>query len=90
MAKVTKKGSEPVEVDEGTPLEEVCKENGWPIAFGCENGLCGTCIIQSDGNGLSEQTENEKQTLEMMMMNDGNFRLACQCKVEGDCTIEPM
>ena len=89
--KFTNSGEE-VEVEKGSELKEVSKDNGWPIAYGCEDGVCGTCIIQvKEGQeSLSEKGEVENQTLEMMMMNDGNHRLACQCKVNSDVEIEGM
>lgn len=87
-----KNNGDEVEVENGTPLAEVARENGWPIAFGCENGVCGTCVIQATENSdnLSKENDIEKQTLEMMCMNDQGYRLACQCKVNGNVTIEGM
>ncbi len=86
--KVTMKNvEESVEVDKGARLMEVTKEEGWPIAYGCEDGMCGTCIIKGDG-GLSEMDEKEKISLDVMGLGDEDYRLACQCFVEGDTTIE--
>lgn len=93
MAKVkfSNTGDE-VEVSEGTELASVTKDNGWPIAYGCENGLCGTCLIhvKEGKENLSEVDETENQTLEMMCMNDGEHRLCCRCKVNGDTEIEGL
>lgn len=76
----------------GGSLKDVTKNNSWPIAYGCEDGVCGTCLIQAQEGGanLSPIEETENQTLEMMGMNDGEHRLACQCKVNGDVTIKGM
>lgn len=78
------------EVEEGTELKDVTKEKGWPIAYGCEDGVCGTCIIKTvaGAENLSPKEDKEKNTLGVMGMDDDEHRLACQCKVKGDCEIE--
>ncbi|MDP2624750.1 MAG: 2Fe-2S iron-sulfur cluster-binding protein [Candidatus Peregrinibacteria bacterium] len=70
-------------------LREVTQNNGWPIPYGCENGICGTCLITipSGKENLSAAEEIENQTLQAMGKGDGEHRLACQCKVNGDVTI---
>ena len=80
------------EAEDGAPLKDVTKDHGWPIAYGCEDGVCGTCIISvpEGKENLSEQSDQEKQTLEIMGLDDGEHRLCCQCKVKGDVTIEGM
>lgn len=89
--KFTNTGEE-VEVEQGAALKDITKDHGWPIAYGCEDGLCGTCIVhaKNGGTGLSPMEETENQTLEMMTMNDGEHRLSCQCKITGDAEIEGM
>ena len=89
--KFTNTGDE-VEVEAGTELKDVTRENGWPIAFGCEDGMCGTCIVKAvEGKeNLSATEEKENDTLSVMGMDDGEHRLACQCKVNGDVVIEGM
>lgn len=73
-------------------LMEVTQDAGWPIAYGCEDGLCGTCVVRvAEGKeNLNTPDDKEKQTLDIMGLAEGDFRLACQCKVEkdGDVTIE--
>lgn len=80
------------EVPEGSKLMDVTKERGWPIAYGCEDGVCGTCLIEpiEGKENLSAMEDTESQTLDMMMMKDGNHRLACQCKIKGDVKIKGM
>lgn len=93
MPKVTFKDTgDTVEVEEGKCLKDVAKEHGWPIAFGCEDGVCGTCIVevQEGKDKVSPMEEMEDQTLDMMCMKDGEHRLCCQCKVNGDITIKGM
>jgi len=91
MPKITfKKTGQTVDTAAGKMLKDVVKEQDWPVAFGCENGVCGTCLIKvSEGaKNLSPTEGNEKQTLGAMGIDDGNHRLTCQCKINGDATIE--
>jgi len=80
------------EIEEGNDLMDVTREKSRPIAYGCENGMCGTCIVKvTEGmENLSKLDDQESQTLDVMGMNDGEHRLACKCKVNGDVTIEGM
>ena len=65
------------QVEDGSEIKDACKELG--IVFGCEDGLCGTCMMEIDEGmeNLSEHTEAEKE-----MGVEGNTRLACQCKIK--------
>lgn len=78
-----------VEVPAGTEFREVCQENDMSLPFGCENGICGTCLvsIKEGAEHLSEKTEQEKETLEVLLAYEDQ-RLACQCKVQGDVTFD--
>lgn len=89
--KFTNNGEE-AEATDGQELKDLTKENGWPIAYGCEDGVCGTCIVdvKEGKDSLSEMEDKEKQTMSIMGMDDGEHRLACQCQVKGDCEIEGM
>jgi ferredoxin len=89
MPKVTFNG-ETVEVEEGADLKEVAREHGWPIMFACEDGVCGTCIVNTTAGmeNLSQVEEVEGETLNAMGMDPKEQRLACQCKVNGDVTLE--
>jgi len=77
------------EVEHGANLRDVAMKEGSSIPFGCEQGICGTCLV-SVPEGLdhrSKKEEQEEETLEAMGAED-NQRLACQCHAEGDVTIE--
>ena len=55
--------------------------------------LCGTCrvLVKKGMENLSPKGGLERFTLGRMMARIGHedeMRLACQCKVNGDCTIE--
>ena len=93
MGKVKFKNTgEEKDIKKDERLMEVTQDAGWPIAYGCEDGLCGTCVVKTtEGTeNLEESGEKEKQTLDIMGLAEGGFRLACQCKMknDGDVTIE--
>mgnify|MGYP001617027258 CR=1 FL=1 len=75
---------------EDVPLKDVVRDEGWPIMFACEDGVCGTCLIRTTAGmeNLSPMDEKERETLQAMGMDPSTQRLACQCKVKGDVTIE--
>ncbi len=73
-----------VEVVDGDEIRDACDELGVP--FGCQNGLCGTCMIDvvSGEENLSEITEQEE-----ILERDKKHRLACQCHIkEGEVGIK--
>lgn len=93
MPKITfKNNGDSAEVPAGKELKDVTREKNWPIAYACEDGMCGTCIIKTamGGENLSKMEEKEKATLDAMGFGDGNHRLCCQCKINGDCEIEQI
>ncbi len=77
------------DANDGELLREACQRNDFTLPFGCENGLCGTCLvaIKSGAQNLSEKTDQEKDTLEVLMAYEDQ-RLACQCHVKGDVTFD--
>ena len=78
------------DADAGEKMVDVCRDAGSSIPFGCTNGVCGTCItkVVSGMENLSEMEEHEKQTLEMFGALDGEHRLMCQCRLNGDVEVD--
>lgn len=72
----------------GSNFREVAQNQGLDVAFGCESGICSTCLIQinSGAEHLGPKTEQEDFTLEARGIEPGdmNTRLGCQCTVNGD------
>ncbi len=66
-----------LEVNDNEPIKESSREIGVP--FGCENGMCGSCIINVEEGleNLSEQNEKEED-----LGLEDNQRLACQCSIK--------
>lgn len=103
MPKVTfilGKEKKEVEVPEGANLRDVARANGVELYPGLTkyvnclgHGTCGTCkvLVKSGTENLSPKGKIEKFTLLRMFSTIGHeheMRLACQCAVKGDCTIE--
>jgi len=78
MAKIILESSgKEVEIKDGSEIQKVC-EDELSIPFSCKDGSCGTCLIGISGGmeNLSEVTEKEKD-----IGISGDYRLACQCKI---------
>ncbi|MBA3722113.1 MAG: (2Fe-2S)-binding protein [Parachlamydiaceae bacterium] len=60
-----------------------------PLKFGCCEGKCGVCVIKvvKGEENLSKRTRQENETLEIKNF-DPTYRLACQCAILGDVTID--
>ncbi len=78
-----------VEVDEGITFLDLAQEVDCDITFGCRSGTCGTCRIRvvEGAEHLSPMSRDEKTFLEGFGAGPQE-RLACQCRIEGDCVVE--
>lgn len=81
MAKIVFNDEEEITLEDGSPIKEICEDLGIP--FACEEGVCGTCVIEVEEGmeNLSEFTEEEDDFLG----EQESERLACQCKIKGGC-----
>lgn len=93
-----------IEVPEGANLREELKKAGIETNpgmtryFNCRgHGLCGTCSVlvkqgsdKISGRGLVERSTFLTNPLAMFAVigHEDEMRLACQCTVRGDCTVE--
>ena len=77
------------EVAAGTTLLVSAIRNGLHLRHDCTEAVCGTDRVKilSGEKNLSEKTENEELTLEMMQASP-NERLGCVARVLGDVTVE--
>jgi len=74
---INSKTKEKIEIKEGEGIRKACEKLGVP--FQCENGICGTCMIDivKGEENLSELTEQEED-----LARDREHRLACQCRIK--------
>jgi ferredoxin len=93
-----------IEVPTGANLREEARKAGIQVYKGIHryinclgHGLCGTChvLVKKGMENLSGKTFLEKFTLATaptaslaIVGHEDEMRLSCQCKVNGDCTIE--
>lgn len=89
-----------LEVAAGSNLRQEVLKAGIPLYPGlakylnCRGlGTCGTCrvLVKKGMENLGPKTWKERFTLWRMMAAIGHedeMRLACQCSVNGDCTVE--
>ncbi|MCW1930018.1 MAG: (2Fe-2S)-binding protein [Candidatus Kerfeldbacteria bacterium] len=72
----------------GQNLRDIAQNEGSTIPFGCELGVCGTCLsrVQAPEGAISSMEEQEKETLEALGA-EVDCRLVCQCRVEKDDDI---
>jgi ferredoxin len=77
-------------VPDGSEFLEIEAQNQEiPLKFGCRKGNCGVCaikIVEGDEN-LTKKSEHESDTLKRKNLTE-NYRLACQCALNGDVKIE--
>jgi ferredoxin len=78
-----------IDVAPDYPMINLSDEHDTSILFGCRDGACGACMIRvlAGGENISPMQDHEKDFLETMAA-EPNERLACQCRVKGDVTIE--
>ncbi len=77
------------EVAAGTTILVSAIQNGLQLRHDCTEAICGTDRVKilAGKEQLSEKTENEELTLEMM--NAGaDERLGCVARVLGDVTVQ--
>lgn len=90
MPKLTiKTDKKTIEVKENSAIIDVCEQHDTSILFGCRDGACGACMVRIliNPQNLSPMEEHERDFLETMAAREDE-RLACQCRVLGDVTIE--
>ena len=77
------------EVVEGTTILVSAIQNGLPLQHDCTEAVCGTDRVKilAGTEHLSEKTENEELTLEMMNAGSDE-RLGCVARILGDVTVQ--
>jgi ferredoxin len=73
----------------GIGLQAVALRNpGW-FEFDCRRADCGVCLVRvvAGAEGLSAPTTEESEFLQAMRAG-AEERLACQVRIQGDCSLE--
>lgn len=75
---------------QGESLHDVCDRHATSILFHCYSARCGMCRIRvlEHPEALGAVGDLERQLLDEVATGPDE-RLACQCSVQGDVTIEP-
>lgn len=79
------------EVEPHTKLLLSGRRAGADIRFGCAACRCGTCavkILEGVQNLSPFKKDEEQLLLRLKLPRDGSVRLACQARVNGDCTVD--
>ena len=79
----------PVDVPEGPVLSEVLDATNSPVLFGCRTGICGTCIVELDGD-VPAADEDEQEILDIYAPENKKVRLACQVRVCGNIRLRSV
>jgi ferredoxin len=83
------KSYEPQMVSEGPSLSEELDASNSPLLFGCRTGICGTCVVEVEGD-LPPPDEDEQEILEIYAEDNPKARLACQVNMTCSVHIRPL
>ncbi len=77
------------EVPQGTKMPTAAENAGASLQFGCRSGNCGKCRIRvaAGAENLSPPDARESNFLQLINAKP-NERLACQTRINGDCSVE--
>ncbi len=90
MPQLTINEKDPVTFEEGAELTKIAERHPeLPLKFGCRRGRCGVCAIRivEGGDALTKQSEEERDTLRRKGLPTENYRLGCQCALNGSAAI---
>lgn len=81
-----------VELPQNSPLTDLEELTETDIAFGCRSGACGVCTIEvlKGISNLSEASDMERSFLTALGYPEERYRLACQCRLQGDIMVQPI
>ncbi len=63
-----------------------------PLLFGCRSGMCGTCLIEVEGDtgAAMPPDSDESEALEIYAPGNSKARLACQLVPLGDLRVRKI
>lgn len=75
-----------LDVPPGTPLLAAVLRAGRPIGYSCRGlGVCVACRLRVEGE--VSPVESAEARLLAGLSEPGAYRIACLCKVQGDCRV---
>ncbi|MGD2180568.1 2Fe-2S iron-sulfur cluster binding domain-containing protein [Lusitaniella coriacea] len=76
-------------LEQNAQLSEYLTVQNSPLLFGCRTGICGTCLVEVEGDIIPPSSE-EREVLEVLAPGNKKARLACQIKLTGDLKISTL
>lgn len=79
-----------VKVKSGAELLEIGRKHPeLKLKFGCTRGDCGVCAVKvcNGSENLTKRSRHEAETLERTKKPGAEWRLACQCAINGDVSV---
>ena len=78
---------QPIILEKNQSLAEYLTVENSPVLFGCRTGICGTCLVEIEGE-IPAPNEEEKEILEVLAPGNQQARLACQVKLTAEIKIK--
>ncbi|MGB3533210.1 MAG: 2Fe-2S iron-sulfur cluster-binding protein [Microcoleaceae cyanobacterium] len=76
-----------LELEKDALISEHLTVQNSPVLFGCRTGICGTCLIEVEGDIPPPDVE-ELEILEIFAPGNQKVRLACQIKLTNNIKIK--
>jgi len=80
-----------IEAKSGSALTEIAEKHpDLPLKFGCRRGKCGVCAVEvvEGRDFLTRKSADEEKTLSQKGFTGEQYRLGCQCAVNGSITLK--
>ena len=77
------------QVPRGVDLMMACEDASLPVAFGCGQGVCGSCRVKITAGDCGEAADDERSFLAELGASAGE-RLACRVSLTGPLQIETL
>jgi ferredoxin len=87
-----KPSGELIELPQNSALTDLDEVQETVIPFGCRSGACGACVIEVlvGTQSLTKADDAERAFLVTLGYSGERFRLACQCRLQGDIIIQTV
>ncbi len=76
-----------LKLEKNSQLSECLTVQNSPVLFGCRTGICGTCLIEVEGD-IPPPNAEELEILEIFAPGKKQVRLACQIKLTNNIKIK--